>query len=432
MRQGCLHMPLTVTRFDRGNIVSKAQLTDEGYLKASAIVTRAGIFDYANADGSIRKELRHPDDVFNADSLESMKMRPVTNGHPPQKLVSAQNIRSLQVGHTGETVNVQKPYIATSVLITDPNTVEDILNHKKTELSLGYNVDLIEEAGVYEGKPYTHRQTNIRYNHLAVVDRARAGPEARIHLDENDAEEMQSPHNDYQSFEQKEIVMTDKEMKLTTINIDSLSYQCAPEVANAYSKLSAKAEDYKQKYSSSKTEIERLKAERDSFSQKLDEAKNIDIESMIHDGVKKRVALIQDVKMIMAKKSDDYKFDSMTDREMKAKVVKEKCPSVDIENVSDIYLDGRFDALKEDAQAELKKESPNFGKQRAAVVTAHDSKCEPEDQNKADEARQRMMSRMYDRKDRNMYAPGNTASDGRKDTYGRNQSKSYDQMFCNK
>ena len=40
---------------------------------------------------------------------------------------------------------------------------------------------------VYNGEPFDFRQTNIRYNHLAIVDEARAGPEARIVLDGEDA-----------------------------------------------------------------------------------------------------------------------------------------------------------------------------------------------------------------------------------------------------
>src|SRR5271156_2344986 len=93
----------TFTRYDRG-AVSKAIITDEGFLKAHAVVTRAGIFEYINADGSIRRELRHPNDVFQAESLGSMKMKPITNGHPAQKLVTSKNIKELAVGYTGETV----------------------------------------------------------------------------------------------------------------------------------------------------------------------------------------------------------------------------------------------------------------------------------------------------------------------------------------
>ena len=42
-------------------------------------------------------------------------------------------------------------------------------------MSLGYNLDLIEEPGEWNGEKYDAIQTNIRINHLAIVDKARAG-----------------------------------------------------------------------------------------------------------------------------------------------------------------------------------------------------------------------------------------------------------------
>mgnify|MGYP000088398843 FL=1 len=53
-----------VARYDQGEFVGGTMTTDEGFLKTTAITTRTGVFTYKNLDGSLRKELRHPDDVF--------------------------------------------------------------------------------------------------------------------------------------------------------------------------------------------------------------------------------------------------------------------------------------------------------------------------------------------------------------------------------
>ena len=58
--------------------------TKEGYLRGEAVVSRAGVFKYRNVDGSVRGELRHPDNIFKIDSLETLKMIPITNDHPPE------------------------------------------------------------------------------------------------------------------------------------------------------------------------------------------------------------------------------------------------------------------------------------------------------------------------------------------------------------
>src|SRR5210317_192489 len=105
-------------RYDQAELVGKISKTDEGYLRGSAIVTRTGVFDYLNADGSIRRELRHPDHVFSKDSLSSLKMIPVTNNHPDERMVNAQNADRLSIGQTGESVAVDGRYVIASMTIT--------------------------------------------------------------------------------------------------------------------------------------------------------------------------------------------------------------------------------------------------------------------------------------------------------------------------
>jgi hypothetical protein len=41
--------------------------------------------------------------------------------------------------------------------------------------------------GNFHGEPYTHVQRRIRYNHLALCDKARAGAQATLRLDADDA-----------------------------------------------------------------------------------------------------------------------------------------------------------------------------------------------------------------------------------------------------
>ena len=53
-------------------------------------------------------------------------------------------------------------------------------------MSLGYNLDLEETPGVWEGQPYDVIQRNIVINHLALVMEARAGDQARLNIDGRD------------------------------------------------------------------------------------------------------------------------------------------------------------------------------------------------------------------------------------------------------
>lgn len=61
--------------------LDKTYYTEEGYLVDHPILTSCGIFEYANPDGSIRRELRLPEEVFNDKSLESYEGKPIIVTH---------------------------------------------------------------------------------------------------------------------------------------------------------------------------------------------------------------------------------------------------------------------------------------------------------------------------------------------------------------
>lgn len=257
-----------VARYDKGIVRGETEITEEGYIKSRSIVTRTGVFLYKNGDGSVRKELRHPDDVLIPESLATIKMIPVVNGHPSERLVSAENAKKLAVGYTGESVEVEQPYIIANLLITDKKTVDDIKDKKMNELSLGYTTDLKEETGHYFGEPYDFRQTNIRYNHLALVDQARAGPEARITLDHNDAYEILKEESEM--AEQKGEKKPPRKVK-----IDAQEYMMEDDAASHIERLLGQHHEFKKthddfmgKHMAMKDAHDKMMAERDSMRDK--------------------------------------------------------------------------------------------------------------------------------------------------------------------
>lgn len=372
------------TRFDRGNVVKSGKMTSEGFLRADAIVTRTGVFQYMNHDGSTRYELRHPDDVFKADSLKTMEMLPITNGHPAQKLVNAENAKILTVGHTGQKIKADGKFLVTSLKVTDASAIDEILSGRRQELSLGYTADVIEDEGVWEGQKYTHRQTNIKYNHLALVDRARAGSSARINMDQNDAQETESESNNYrQQFKER----TMSEGNLANVTLDGIDYKAAPEVSNALKKATVRADQAQAQVVALAAERDKALAEKDAMKEKLDAAEKMDVEKLVHDGVQARVALIEDIKKIMGDKVDEIKIDGVSDKELKSLVVKIKCPKVDVTKQSQDYISARFDTLLEDAADEPMAE------QRKQAAPKQDAKNDAKDDS-AEIARKKMMEDM--------------------------------------
>jgi hypothetical protein len=174
-----------VRRFDLGEL-GKATMTPQGFLKCPGFATRVGVFPYLDGDGKLRRELRHPDDVFDPESLVTLKYAPVTIEHPPE-MITPENVAEFGKGHTTERVEVNREMVDVDLIIEHQDAIDAVSKEGIRELSSGYFADIIEEEGTFNGAPYNFRQKNIRYNHLAMVKRGRAGPEVRMRLDSSDA-----------------------------------------------------------------------------------------------------------------------------------------------------------------------------------------------------------------------------------------------------
>ena len=164
----------------------RTYFTEEGYLVDHPILTSCGIFEYANPDGSIRRELRLPKYVFDEKSLRTYKGKPIIITHEAGA-VNKDNVDREQIGtilsegyRDGEDARAE-------IIIHNTDAMKDC---GLKELSLGYNLDLLEEPGVWNGEPYDAIQTNIVINHLALVASARAGEQARLNIDGADEPEL--------------------------------------------------------------------------------------------------------------------------------------------------------------------------------------------------------------------------------------------------
>ena len=314
-------------RYD--NFQIQAIKTDEGFIKDSPIIGRTGILVYMNADGSTRREYRPPEEAFKADSLASIRGKPITMGH--HGLV------------TNETYNQSKP-IGT-VLSEGKQDGENIradvviydLNTDDRELSCGYQTELEETSGVTPtGEHYDAIQRNIIYNHLAIVPQGRAG-NARLNMDGNQIYDMEVK-------------------SMSKIKLDNgIEYDVPAEVEVAMKAMTEKADEQKKefvalsaKYDSATAEIEKLKADA--------EKQEADFKAKFDEAVKTTIELRS-----IAQKHGIEKADEMSNDEIKKAVVAKVHPKLNLDGKSAEYIAVAFDLAKdtdvqhEDAMAEQRK-----------------------------------------------------------------------------
>jgi hypothetical protein len=211
----------------------KPRLTGSGYLVADARVARTGIQLYTGdemgmPEMSVVRVLRSADEVFSEQSMGTFVYKPMTNDHPSE-MVDSKNWKRLSIGFVGDTVARDGTFIRVPLTMMDQSAIDDFKSGK-CELSVGYTAQLDWTGGVTEdGEKFDAEQRDIRVNHIALVDRARAGPQARI----GDSWPTIPTTKD------KDM----PEVALRTVTIDGLSISTTDQGAQAVEKLQKQISD---------------------------------------------------------------------------------------------------------------------------------------------------------------------------------------------
>lgn len=162
--------------------------TPEGYLICYDVkIARIGTQDYLGSELGVSDDIvkvnRPAEEVFSKATLASFEGKPFTNDHP-YNLLDVNNTPIYEKGHIQNVrVSDDKIYLIADIMVKDSQTIQDIKNGKR-ELSAGYNCDCLQDE---DGNWY---QANIIGNHVALVDKGRAGEKVRI----NDAEWNEADH----------------------------------------------------------------------------------------------------------------------------------------------------------------------------------------------------------------------------------------------
>lgn len=153
--------------------------TEEGYLLCLNVpIARTGVQKYLGQEIGLKdqwdkevKVYREPADVFHPDTLASFEAKAVVDDHPTQPVLAA-NHSAYAKGHA-QNIRSDGSYIIADLVVTDPILIAKIKNKNKREVSAGYNCEYVPFKDGF-------KQVNIRANHVAVVDKGRAGPKVSI------------------------------------------------------------------------------------------------------------------------------------------------------------------------------------------------------------------------------------------------------------
>ena len=329
-------------------------LTKDGFLAVRAKAARAGIYEYSAAEvgGMERgfkatdtvKVYRPADEVFAKDSVASFLMKPVTNNHPSVP-VTADNWKTHAGGVIGKALR-DGEFLAFDLVIMDSALIADI-DAGKRELSNGYSCILDWTPGTTpNGQAYDATQRTIRGNHIAVVDKGRAGADCRIadnNPDGGNAFAVCDANPDA-------IISTgDFKMKIVLDGV-SVTLTDANEVQAAFDKIKADAvaasEVAAAALADAKTSVATLTAEKTALEKQVADASAIDLDKLVAD----RSALVAKAKALKA----DLVVDGKSADDIRKEVVEA--------NLGDLAADfdapqiaAAFAVIAKDAKAESGK-----------------------------------------------------------------------------
>lgn len=166
-----------------GYTISPNQIeTGEGFLICKNVpIARTGDMKYLPGEIGLEGGTeaitvhRSPDEVFSEAALASFEGKPVTDEHPPE-LLTPDTVTLYERGHAQ---NVRQGsgewegYVIADLHIHDGSLIEAVQRGKR-EISCGYECEYVDNG---DG---TYSQQTIRGNHVAVVERGRAGKRAAI------------------------------------------------------------------------------------------------------------------------------------------------------------------------------------------------------------------------------------------------------------
>lgn len=326
--------------------IAGTRRTADGYLVADVRTARAGIQLYAGhevgkPEMQVVKVYRPEDQVFDKASLGSYAHKPVTNDHPDEA-VTADNWKTLSVGQIGDEVARDGEFVRVPLIVMDGATISDIEGGKR-ELSAGYTCDLAWEPGTTPtGEKYDAIQKDIRINHVAIVQRGRAGSEARI--GDGAGKWGVSPVNTQIADERI------PKMDLRKILVDGLTVETTDQGAQAITKLQKDLESSAAKFADAEKAHQTALAAKDAELAKKDAAIDALKGKILSDAdLDKRVQARADLITKAHTIAKDVKTEGLSDTAIRKAVVVAKLGDAAVADKSEAYIDARFDMLVEDA-----------------------------------------------------------------------------------
>jgi hypothetical protein len=191
------------------NTISKREIDSNGFLIAKdCAILRTGILNYRDSElggntNKIVKAFLSREEM--SKGMETLGNKPVLPKH--SFIGSLKGGKDKPIGSIGDSLKIEDradglSYLIGNICITDEDSVDEIVKHKREQLSAGYTGDLVKS----ENPNYDYEVKNIVFNHIALCKKGRCGSEVAISNSEDEENILLINEEDIEMTEEKEKV----------------------------------------------------------------------------------------------------------------------------------------------------------------------------------------------------------------------------------
>jgi hypothetical protein len=290
---------------------------------------------------------RPSDEVFNVDSLASYEASDVTLEHPSE-MVNASNYNSTSVGVVHGVAVKDDDFVLANLIIKSKDAVEAV-ESGKVQLSAGYTALYDNSPGVTEdGQSYEFVQRDIKINHIAICNRARAGAQARL-------------------YDNLGVPTMIKVMLDSGLSLEVADEASATLVTDAFQGMTKKITDAESK-------ADKAEAEKEDMKEKLDEEKKKSSDSAITERVQLIAQTMDQARKIVG---DSFTCDSVDVPTIQRAALAAKRPTVDWAAKSDTYVQTGYELAFDDAETAPADNAEQLAKFSQDAANLEQSKTEP-------------------------------------------------------
>ena len=162
---------------------SARTIDDNGFLHVTGCaITKEQVAPYFGREIPNWQRLGlNPDSIYKLyrPAAEIKKAVETCNGIPIQlehhEDLADAPAKETRIGSTGTDGEFKAPYLVNSLHFTDADAIKRIQDGSMRELSLCYRYEPVAKRGTFDGEDYDLVMTNISCNHVALVEKGRAG-----------------------------------------------------------------------------------------------------------------------------------------------------------------------------------------------------------------------------------------------------------------